>query len=132
MFFFFVHGDKTLQLKTNSIHPFFSLHIPHVSSNGSHFGLRAASSAAATQLRLETTPLNEITTNQNAGASGKLDSVNTFLTSKAVPDTQIDQSPIYSYKHFKPLPTVVYTQHEEEANDLIGALKPGYAFSFIG
>ena len=94
--------------------------------------LRAASSAAAAQLSLEPTPLNEITTNQNA-ASGKLNSVNTFLTIKnSIPGAQINsQYPIYSYKQYKPLPTVVYTQHEEEANDLIGGLKPGYVFFSI-
>ena len=62
-------------------------------------------------------------------ASGTFDSVNTFLTSKkSVSDEQIDSDefPLYSYKRYKPLPTVVYTQHEEEANDLIAGLKPGY------
>ena len=91
--------------------------------------LRAASSAAAAQLSLEPTPLNEITTNQNA-ASGKLNSVNTFLTIKnSIPGAQINsQYPIYSYKQYKPLPTVVYTQHEEEANELVAGLKAGYVF----
>ena len=114
--------------ENTSIHPFFRSHIPHTSSNGPHIALRAASSAPATQLRLETPPLDGIATNQKA-TSGKLNSVNTFLTSNdSVPDTQINQFPIYSYKHYKPLPTVVYTQHEEEANDLIAGLKPGYVF----
>ena len=118
---------------TNSVHPFFRLHIPQASSNGSHISLRAASSASTAQLRLEPTPLectslNAIPkTNKNA-ASGKFDSVNTFLTSKkSVSEAQIDtEFPIYSYRRYKPLPTVVYTQHEEEANDLLAGLKPGY------
>jgi hypothetical protein len=33
----------------------------------------------------------------------------------------------YSYKEY-PKTCVVYTTHEEEANELIGSLKPGYAF----
>jgi hypothetical protein len=85
-----------------------------------------------------TTPLNEIATNRNvapaaaAAASGRLNSVNTFLTSNDlknfVPGAQINpQFPIYSYKRYTPLPTVVYTQHEEETNDLIAGLKAGYA-----
>ena len=122
---------------TNSVHPIFRLHIPQASSNGSHISLRAASSASTTQLRLEPTPLESTSlnalnaipkTSQNV-ASGKFDSVNTFLTSKkSVLDEQIDSDefPLYSYKRYKPLPTVVYTQHEEEANDLIAGLKPGY------
>ena len=111
-----------------SIHPFFRLHIPHAPSNGPHFALRSASSAPATQLRLETTPLNTIPTNQPENAvSGKLNSVTSFLTSKnSAPDAEINQFPIYSYQRYNPLPTVVYTQHEEETNDLIAALKPGY------
>ena len=121
---------------TNSVHPIFRLHIPQASSNGSHISLRAASSASTTQLRLEPTPLESTSlnalnaipkTNQNA-ASGKFDSVNTFLTSKkSLSEAQIDtEFPIYSYRRYKPLPTVVYTQHEEEANDLLAGLKPGY------
>ena len=111
--------------KNISIHPFFR---PHASSCGPrYFALRAASSAAASELRLELASLNAIASSQNA-ASGKLNSVNTFLTSSSVPDAQINQFPIYSYKHYKPLPTVVYTQHEQEANDLIAGLKAGYVF----
>jgi hypothetical protein len=30
--------------------------------------------------------------------------------------------PLYSYQDFSPIATTVYTRHEEEANDLIGAL----------
>jgi hypothetical protein len=51
--------------------------------------------------------------------------VNTLLTPDSVPDVQIDQVPVYSYKQCKPLPTVVYTQDEEEANKLIAGLKAG-------
>lgn len=31
--------------------------------------------------------------------------------------------PPYSYKDYSPTPTTVYTQHEEEANDLVETLK---------
>ena len=74
----------------------------------------------------------------------KLDSVSTLLTTtktKAAPkkkkldlaaeDAQINQFPVYSYDHCKPLPTVVYIQHEEEANELIAGLKAGYVLSII-
>jgi len=47
------------------------------------------------------------------------------LTSNSEPGAQLNQFPLYSYTHFKPLPTVVYTQHEEEANELIAGLKAG-------
>jgi hypothetical protein len=43
-------------------------------------------------------------------------------------DEQINQFPVYSYKHCEPLPTVVYIQQEEEANRLITKLKAGYVF----
>ncbi|KAF9012016.1 ribonuclease H-like domain-containing protein [Cyathus striatus] len=33
--------------------------------------------------------------------------------------------PTYSYRDYAPAATVVYTRHEEEADDLIGSLKPG-------
>lgn len=74
-------------------------------------------------------------------SSGKIGSVITLATSNSVRDTpttipsdvqfedNLVQFPVYSYKHCKPLPTVVYTQHEEEANNLIAGLKAGYAFS---
>ena len=51
--------------------------------------------------------------------------MNTLLTPNSVPGVQI---PVYSYKHCKPLPNVVYTQHEEEANELVAGLKAGYVF----
>lgn len=31
--------------------------------------------------------------------------------------------PIYSYKDYTPAPAVVYTRHEEEANDIVAGLK---------
>jgi hypothetical protein len=43
-----------------------------------------------------------------------------------IPTSQNGMFPIYSYKHYEPSPTVVYTQHEEEVNDLIAGLKAGY------
>ena len=33
--------------------------------------------------------------------------------------------PLYSYKEYTPKSTVVYTRHEEEANELISSLKHG-------
>ena len=65
-----------------------------------------------------------------------LDSVNTLATSNTVTDTPVitppgAKLPVYSYKNYKPSPTVVYTQHEEEANDLIGGLKAGHVFQKI-
>ena len=79
---------------------------------------------------LETVSLNPIPPSKKATSKKKkLDSVNTILTSNSsVPGVQIDQFPVYSYKHCNPLPTVVYTQHEEEANELIARLKAGYVF----
>ena len=93
----------------NYVHPFFRSHRPpHTSRNGDHhIALRAVSSAPATMPRSEVPSLNGIATSQNNG---------TF--------------PIYSYKHYKPLPTVVFTQHEEETNDLIAGLKSGYVSSY--
>ena len=53
--------------------------------------------------------------NSNSGNAGKQVATNgTF--------------PFYSYKEFVPKPTVVYTRHEEEANELIMSLKHGYVF----
>lgn len=31
--------------------------------------------------------------------------------------------PVYSYKDYSPTPTTVYTQHEEEANEMVQALR---------
>jgi hypothetical protein len=31
--------------------------------------------------------------------------------------------PVYSFKDYKPSPAIVYTRHEEETEDLLGALK---------
>jgi hypothetical protein len=120
----------------------------------------AASSAPASELRLETGPLNAIAAIKKAAPKKKkLDSVNPLLTATttevdleknkdtllkatktkatpkkkkldlaadSVPDAEINQFPVYSYDHCEPLPTVVYTQHEEEANELIAGLKAGY------
>lgn len=36
--------------------------------------------------------------------------------------------PLYSYKQYRPVPAVVYTQHEEEANDLVQSLKGPIGF----
>jgi len=73
------------------------------------------------------TSLNAISASKKKPTSKKkkLDSVNTLLTPNSVLDVQINQFPVYSHKHFKPLPTVVYIQHEEEANELIAGLKAG-------
>lgn len=40
-----------------------------------------------------------------------------------VEDLNTEPLPVYSYKDFTPQPTIVYTQHEEETNDLVDALK---------
>ena len=108
---------------------FFRPHISHASYGYGPrcFALKATSSAPASELRWETASLNAVAASRNA-ASGKLDPMDTFLTPNSVPDAQIDQFPIYSYKQYKPLPTVVYTQHEQEANNLIAGLKAGYVF----
>jgi hypothetical protein len=37
--------------------------------------------------------------------------------------TSSNSLPAYSYKDYSPTPTTVYTQHEEEANDLVETLK---------
>ena len=36
--------------------------------------------------------------------------------------------PLYSYKQYRPVPAVVYTQHEEEANDLVQGMKGPLGF----
>ena len=36
--------------------------------------------------------------------------------------------PSYSYKQYRPTPAVVYTQHEEEANDLVQGMKGPLGF----
>ena len=36
--------------------------------------------------------------------------------------------PLYSYKQYRPTPAVVYTQHEEEANDLVQGMKGPLGF----
>jgi len=33
--------------------------------------------------------------------------------------------PIYTYRDYKPKPSIVYTRHEEETNDLIDGLRSG-------
>jgi hypothetical protein len=37
-------------------------------------------------------------------------------------DAAILALPVFSYKDYTPAPTVVYTRHEEEANDLVECL----------
>ena len=126
-----LHIDTMLSKRISRTHSYLLPHISHTfNSYGPRcFALKAASSAPASELRLETASLNAITASRKA-ASGKLklDPIDTFLTPNTVPDAQIDQLPVYSYKHHKPLPTVVYTEHEQEANDLIAGLEPGYVF----
>ena len=78
---------------------------------------------APDKLTLETAAsLNTISATKKKAATKKkkLSSVNTL---DSVPSAQL---PVYSYKDSQPLPTVVYTQHEEEANELIAGLKVGY------
>ena len=73
-------------------------------------------------------PLNAISASKKKATTSKkkkLESVDTLLTPDSVPAVQ---TPFYSYKDYNPLPTVVYTQHEEEANELIAGLKAGYVF----
>ena len=127
-----LHIDTMLSKGISRTHSYFRPHISHTSNCYGHrcFALKVASSAPASELRLETASLNSIAASRKA-ASGKLklDPMDTFLTPNTVPDAQaVDQLPTYSYKHYKPLPTVVYTEHEQEANDLIAGLKPGYVF----
>ncbi|PFH48933.1 hypothetical protein AMATHDRAFT_64292 [Amanita thiersii Skay4041] len=43
-------------------------------------------------------------------------------TSRILPDSV---KPLYSFKDYIPKSTIVFSRHEEEANDLIGALKKG-------
>lgn len=44
-------------------------------------------------------------------------------TSTSVP---VEELAVYSYKDYtKPKPVLVFTKHEEEANDLVDGLKPG-------
>jgi hypothetical protein len=89
-------------------------------------------SVPAPELTLETASLNAISASEKKKTTTrkkKIDSVNTLLTPNSVSDVQIDQVPVYSYKQCKPLPTVVYTQHEEEADELIAGLKAGYVLS---
>ncbi|KAF8809416.1 ribonuclease H-like protein [Phlegmacium glaucopus] len=114
-----------LQANNKPIHPFFRPRIQHASnswSNGPRYLSSKVSSPPAS--------LNAITTTSSA-VSGKLE-FNTLAISDSVPDMpdiqfkdNLDQFPVYSYKRHKPLPVVVYTQHEEEANDLIAGLKAG-------
>lgn len=42
---------------------------------------------------------------------------------KKVAAKNAEPLPLYSYTDFSPCPSVVYTRHEEEANDLVQALK---------
>ena len=129
------HFHTMLSKGISRTHSFFRPHISHAFDS---YGLRcfaltrrAASSLPASELTLDTAPLNAIAASKKkkpASKKKKLDSLNTLLTSNTVPDVQIIQVPVYSYKHCKPLPTVVYTQHEKEANELIARLKTGYVF----
>ena len=109
-------------------HSFFRPHLSHAFDSGLRcFALKAASSTPPPELTLETASLNAIAASKKkVSKKKKLDSVNTLLPSNSVPGPQIDQIPVYSYKDCKPLPTVVYIQHEEEANELISRLKAGY------
>jgi hypothetical protein len=112
----------TLQLTENiSIHPFFHPR-PRIQHAVKNHDSRCLSLKASSE---QTASIYTIVTNQN-----------TLITSNSVPntlpvtppDTQFSEFPVYSYRNFDPLPTVVYTQHEEETNDLIAGLKPGYVF----
>jgi hypothetical protein len=127
-----LHIDTMLLKGISRTHSYFRPHISHTSNSYGRrcFALKAASSAPASELRLETASLNAIAASRKATSRKlKLDPMDTFLTPNNVPDAQTDQLPVvYSYKHYKPLPTVVYTEHEQEANDLIARLKPGYVF----
>jgi hypothetical protein len=117
----------------------------------------SADSAPVSELRLDTASLNAIAaTKKAAPKKKKLDSVNTLLaatkTEAGLQENKLDtlltvtktkaapkkkkldsatesQFPVYSYDHCKPLPTVVYTRHEGEANELIARLKAGYVLS---
>jgi hypothetical protein len=127
-----LHIDTMLSKGISWTH-LFRPHISHpYNGYGSRcFALKAASSAPASDLRLETASLNAIAASKKAAPKKrkeKLDPVNTFLTSNSVPGAQINEFPVYSYKHYKPLPTVVYIRHEREANDLIAGLKAGCVF----
>ena len=121
-------------------HSFFRPHLSHAFDRIDIYGLRcfalkaASSTTPPSELTLETASLNAITAasknKKPTKKKKKLDSVvnTTLLTSNSVPPgpPQVDQIPVYySYKHCKPLPTVVYIQDEEEANGLIAGLKAG-------
>ncbi|PIL29338.1 hypothetical protein GSI_09389 [Ganoderma sinense ZZ0214-1] len=47
--------------------------------------------------------------------------------SKAQPPSK-SNFPLYSYKQYRPTPAVVYTRHEEEANDLVQSMKGPLGF----
>ena len=117
-------------------HSLFRPHLPHaLDSYGLRYlALKAASSppVSESELSLETASLNAITASKKkkpVSKKKKLDSVvNTLLTTNSVvPDASV-QIPVYSYRHCIPLPTVVYIEQEEEANELITRLKSGYVF----
>ena len=128
------HIHTMLSKGISRTHSFLRPHISHAfDSYGFRcYALKAVSSTPAPELTLETASLNVIATSKKKKTTPKkkkLDSVTTLPASSSIPDVQINQDPVYySYKHHEPLPTVVYTQHEEEANELITRLKAGYVF----
>ncbi|KAI1790059.1 ribonuclease H-like protein [Ganoderma leucocontextum] len=61
--------------------------------------------------------LNPITTNLKPTSKAK-----------APPTKSKSNLPLYSYKQYRPTPAVVYTQHEEEANDLVQSMKGPLGF----
>ncbi|KAF9447045.1 ribonuclease H-like protein [Macrolepiota fuliginosa MF-IS2] len=59
----------------------------------------------------------------NSGAARKQSTVISLEEEEAPSEGTL---PIYSYKDYGPKPCVVYTRNEEEANDLVDSLKPGF------
>ena len=61
----------------------------------------------------------------SSGAEGSSSSIpNSEPTTQATAEGPSPEPfPVYSYKDFTPQPTIVYTRHEGETNDLVDALQ---------
>ncbi|KAM5539759.1 hypothetical protein V8D89_006572 [Ganoderma adspersum] len=84
----------------------------------------------ATAVELHRTP-SDIENNPDIakGDAEASPAVATKPTSKAKAKGQSKSNlPLYSYKQYRPTPAVVYTQHEEEANDLVQGMKGPLGF----
>ncbi|KAF8625076.1 hypothetical protein AX15_005558 [Amanita polypyramis BW_CC] len=93
---------------------------------GAEVANHALPSSTSLGSKAETRTMEQVPVSTN-GLGGTTDLPQTSDASSKpnpVPDANATH-PLYSYKDYTPKSTVVYTRHEEEANDLVAALESG-------